>query len=194
MLEKDRESKLLQLLKEGDAASFDEIYLAYYNKVYAFSFSYLRNVEDAEGVVQEAFLILWNKREEAGDIRNLNAWLFTVSFNLVRKIFRSAAITRQKMDDYTNSALFEDNSTLNSVEFNDLMELAEGHIERLPNRQKTILLMRVRDGLSSKEISQKLGINQRTVENHISSARSTLRKVFSDEHLLSLVIFWTLLP
>ena len=179
---------------EGDAASFDEIYLDYYNKVYAFSFSYLRSVEDAEGVVQEVFLTLWNKRIDAGDIRNLNAWLFTVCFNLVRKIFRSAAITRQKMDNYAYSALFEDTSTLNSVEFNDLMEVAEGHIEQLPQRQRTILLMSVKDGLSSKEISLQLGINQRTVENHISSARSALRKVFSEEHLLSLVIFWMLLP
>lgn len=159
MREKDRETKLLQLLKEGDAASFDEIYLAYYNKIYAFSYSYLRHVEDAEGVVQEVFLTLWNKRKEAGEIRNLNAWLFTVSFNLVRKIFRSVALTRQKMSDYTYSTLFEDNSTLNSVEFNDLMEVAEKHIEQLPKRQKTILLMRLKDGQSSKEISLELGIN-----------------------------------
>jgi RNA polymerase sigma-70 factor (family 1) len=194
MLEKEREKLLLQKLKEGDAASFDELYQSYHQKVYSFSYSYLRNTEDAEGVLQELFLTLWNKREEAGEIRNLNAWLFTVSFNLIRKIFRNQAIGRQKMEDYALTAMFEDTSTLSSLEFDDLMEVAESHIDRLPGRQKTILLMRMKDGLNSKEISQELGIKQRTVENHISSARTALRKVFKEENLISLLFLWMLLP
>ncbi len=194
MPEKDREKLLLRQLKEGDAASFDEIFHGYYQKIYSFSYSYLKNREDAEGVAQNVFLTLWNKRDEAGEIRNLNAWLFTVSFNQVRKLFRNSALSRRKMEDYAYTALIEDSSTLTSVEFNDLMEVAEDHINKLPARQRTVFLLRMKDGLSSTEISQELGMNKRTVENHLSTAKSTLRKVFNENHLLSVVIFWMLLP
>lgn len=189
----DSEHKLLELIKTGDAASFDRVFMEYHNKIFSFSYRYLQSREEAEGVVQHVFLTLWNNRETLHEIRNLNAWLFTVTFNQIRKIFRNTAITRQKMDSYAAFAPSEDNSTLSSIEFNDMMENAEDAINQLPKRQRTILLMRIKEGLSSEEISKKLEINKRTVENHLSSARSALRKILRDEQLIPLVIFWILL-
>jgi len=193
MLTREDEHKLLNLIKVGDATSFDQVFKEYHNKIYGFSYSYLQSREDAEGVVQQVFLTLWNKRASLGEIRNLNAWLFTVTFNQIRKIFRSAAMERQLKESYAASAILEDNTTLSSVEFDDLMENAEGVINRLPNRQKTILLMRMKNGLSSDEISRELKINKRTVENHLSSARASLRKILREEHLIPFIVLWILI-
>lgn len=193
MPNKDNENTLIQNLIRGDASSFDGIYKQYYNKVYSFSYRYLQNTQDAEGVVQEVFISLWNNRDKLREVRNLNAWLFTVTFNQIRKIFRNMAIEKRKMKTYAMSSLFDDSSTVSAIEFNDLMEKAEDIIERLPHRQKTVLLLNLKDGLSSNEISRKLKITKRTVENHLSSARAFLKKVFKKEHLIPLIIYWLLL-
>ncbi len=193
MVKVDDDHKLIINLYKGDTFSFDEIYKQYYNKVYSFSHKHLQNQQDAEEVVQEVFIKLWNTRGKLKKIKNLNAWLFTVTFNQIRKIFRNMAIEKNNLNIAAISSLFEDSSVISEVEFNDLMEKAEGIIERLPRRQKTVLLLSVRDGLSSTEISRKLSINKRTVENHLYSGRAFLRRVFKEENLIPIVVLWLLL-
>jgi RNA polymerase sigma-70 factor (ECF subfamily) len=192
MPEKDKEKELVKGLIRGDAASFDGLYNLYCQKVYSFSYRYLQNVQDAEGVVQETFITLWDQREKLGEIKNLNAWLFTVTFNLIRKHFRSMETSRRNLEVIAMTSLFESSPTLSTVEYDDLMEKAEEVIERLPRRQKEVLLLNIREGLNSSEISEKLKIHKRTVENHLSSARAFLRKVFRDEHLIPGLLFWLL--
>jgi len=163
---------------------------AYYNKIYSFSFRYLQNRQDTEGVVQEVFIILWNSREKVKDIKNLNAWLFTVTFNQIRKIFRNIAIEKRIMETVTISSIFDDTSVISEIEFNDLKKKAEHIIERLTPRRKKVLLLSIREGLSSTEISRKLRITKRTVENHLSSSRVFLKNAFKEEHLIPLVVLW----
>jgi len=193
MPNKNIEKIRIQKIIEGDASAFDELYKQYYNQVYSFSFRYLQNKQDAEGVVQEVFIKVWNNHDKLKEIKNLNAWLFTITFNQIKKIFRNLAIEQRNMEKIAISAVFEDNSVISEVEFHDLMAKAEDIIERLPSRQKTAFKLSFKEGLTSIEISKKLGINKRTVENHLSSARAFLKKVFKEKNLIPLVIYWLLL-
>ena len=190
MPEQDIEQRFIQDFIRGDSSAFDEIYKHYYNKVYSFSFRYLKNRQDAESIVQEVFIILWNNREKVKDIKNLNAWLFTVTFNQIRKIFRNRAMDKRKMETVANSLFFNDTSAISEIEFYDLMQKVEHIIERLPPRQKKVLLLSIREGLSSTEISRNLRITKRTVENHLSSSRAFLKRAFKEEHLIPLVVLW----
>lgn len=63
-------------------------------------------------------------------------------------------------------------------------------VEQLPPRQKEILLLNKEGGLTVEEIAQKLNISKRTVENHLFRAKSFLKKIITDEHLISLLFFW----
>ncbi|MCK5137754.1 MAG: RNA polymerase sigma-70 factor [Bacteroidales bacterium] len=187
------EQKLIKNLIKGDSFAFDELYKQYYNQIYSFSFRYLQNKQDAEGVVQEVFIKVWNSQDKLKEINNMNAWLFTITFNQIKMIFRNMAIERRKMETVAISSIFEDHSAISEIEFNDLMEKAEDIIERLPSRQKSVIKLSIKEGLTSIEISKQLGINKRTVENHLSSARAFLKKVFKEENLIPLVIYWLLL-
>jgi RNA polymerase sigma-70 factor (ECF subfamily) len=193
MPEKNTEHKLIRDIIKGDSHAFDELYKQYYNKVYSFSYRYLQSKQDAEEVIQDVFITVWNSRENLKEIKNLNAWLFTITFNQIRKVFRNMAMEKRKLDTYAISSLFDDNSVISEVEFNDLMEKAGDIIERIPSRQKTVLLMSIKDGLSSTEISGKLNLSKRTVENHLSNARAFLKKVFREQHIIPLAILWFLL-
>lgn len=190
MPESSNEHKLIKSLIKGDAYSFDEIFERYNKKVFAFSLHNLKNKQDAEGVVQEVFLNLWNDRVKLKEIQNLDAWIFTISFNIIRKHFRKLARERRYLGKFEETALHHDYSTITAVEYNDLLEKAEKIIEKLPPRQKTIYVLSKREGLSNTEISRKLNITKKTVENHLTRAKDFLKKAFVDERLLTILFFW----
>ena len=59
MIQYPDDKAIINKLKEGDIISFDTIFNKYNKKVYYFTYSYLKNKEEAEDVVQEVFLNLW---------------------------------------------------------------------------------------------------------------------------------------
>lgn len=192
MSDKENDKILQERLGQGDVRAYDTLYKRYYNKVFALSVGYLKSKEDAEGVVQEVFIILWNKREKLAEIKNIDAWLFTVTFNQIRKIFRTRNSERKNTELYYVLANMNDESTYNTIEFNDMLENAKSLIENLSLRQKEVLLLRSQEGLTSTEISKKLGIHKRTVENHLTSARTALMSLLRNENIIPFVLVWIL--
>ena len=182
--------KLIHDLIKGDAHSFDEIFRKYNTKIYAFSLRNLKNKEDAEGVVQEVFVNLWKDRTRLKELENLEAWIFTICFNTIRKHFRKLMREREHLQKFAESHAWEDNSTITEIEYKDLLEKAEKIIEQLPDRQKNIFLLSKREGLSNAEISKRLNITKKTVENHLTKAKSFIKTALVDEGLLSLLFFW----
>lgn len=189
----DVESRLIINLAKGDVLSFDAIFDRYNERVYAFSLRSLKNREDAEGLVQEVFLTLWKERAKLKDLKNLEAWIFKISFNLIRKRFRKLANERKHLDFFQETSESSDNGTITDVEFNDLLERAEKIIDTLPHRQRNVLLLSRKDGMSNHEISKELNITKKTVENHLTNAKSFLTKAMADELLLPIVVTWLML-
>ena len=116
MPETNNEHKLIKNVIKGDAFSFDEIFEKYNEKVYAFSFSNLKNKQDAEEVVQDVFLNLWKDRAKLKELKSLDAWIFTISFNIIRKRFRKIARERKFLENFSETTLSNDNSTVIEVE------------------------------------------------------------------------------
>ena len=182
-----RMSDLVRSLRKGDVSAFDQIYNKYNRKIYAVSLRYLRSREDAEEVVQEVFLNLWRKRDELKDQHNFNAYLFTITHNIIRNKFRKLSREKKYTEDYLRSLSLDDDSTNTEIEYANLLDLAERTINDLPDRQKTVYHLSIRDGLSSREISDRLGISKRTVESHLQKARAFLKKALSDNRLISIL-------
>jgi RNA polymerase sigma-70 factor (ECF subfamily) len=188
--ETNKEHNLIKKFIKGDAYSFDEIYELYNKRVYAFSFHNLKNKEDAEGVVQEVFLNLWKDRAKLQELKNLDAWIFTISFNVINKHFRKLARERKHLEKFEETTLTYDSSTITEVEYHDLLEKAEKIVEELPPRQKTIYILSNKEGLSNTEISTKLHITKKTVENYLTSAKAFIKEKLVYERLLTLLFFW----
>lgn len=176
----DHENVLIRKLIGGDACAFEEIYREYNRKIYVFSFRYLKNREDAEGVVQEVFLELWKNCRKLRQDSDINAWLFTVTFNNIRKRFRSLSREKKYMMDYESGAIPPENE-ISEIEFNDLLDQANHILERLPPQQKKIFLLRKDKGQTSSEIADQLNLSKKTVENHLNRARMFLRKALEEE-------------
>jgi RNA polymerase sigma-70 factor (family 1) len=189
MLSPNDDQKLLKNLIKGDVIAFEDIYKKYNKKVYIFSLRYLKNKEDAEGIVQEVFSKLWENCKKMHKTSNLNAWIFTVSFNAVRKRFRKLSAEKRHIERYSASIDLS-KEEISQIEYLDLLNKATHLIEKLPPRQKEVFLLQKEKGLSSSEIAEELKISKKTVENHLNRARAFLKKAMYEEGLLSLLFYW----
>ena len=188
--EKNTDYKLVKSLKKGDLFSFDQLFLKYSKKLYYFAKGYLGSKEDAEGLVQEVFLMVWNKRKELKEHLSFNAFLYTVTYNAIRKYFRKKAREKKYLDKFLEDYEGQYNKTVTDIEYNNLLELAKIEIEKLPEKRKVIFELSRNEGLSNVEISKHLDISKKTVENQITSALKFLREQFEKETLLTLLLYW----
>lgn len=184
------EYKLIKNLIKGDAYSFDEIFRRYNEKIYSFSLSNLKNKEDAEGIVQEVFLILWKNRTKLKEVKSIDAWIFGISFNVIRKRFRQLARERKHLREFTEITPSGDILLDKVVDYNDLLAKTDKIVDNLPLRQKTVWRMSKKEGFSNTEISMKLNITKKTVENHLTKSKAFLMKSFIKEGILSILFFW----
>jgi len=188
--EKNADYELVKSLKRGDLFAFDKLFSKYSKKLYYFAKGYLGSKEDAEGLVQEVFLMVWNKRKELKEHLSFNAFLYTVTYNAIRKYFRKKAREKKYLDRFLVDYDGKYNKTVADIEYNNLLELANEAIEKLPEKRKLIFQLSRHKGLSNMEIAKRLDISKKTVENQIHSALKFLREQFGKETLLTILFYW----
>jgi RNA polymerase sigma-70 factor (ECF subfamily) len=181
---------IIKNLKEGDVLSFDNIFKKYNKKVYYFAISYLKNKEEAEDVVQEVFMNLWKCREQINEYYVFSKYLFKITYNATCKKFRKQASDKKQLEEVLKNIILEDNSTNLEIEYNNLLEIANLIIEKLPSRQKEIFLLSTQEQLTNEQIAQQLNISKKTVDNYLTITKTFLKKSLSDGRILSILFFW----
>lgn len=169
------EKDLILSLKSGDENAFTTLYKIYWSKVYNFSCLYLTSAVEAEEVVQEVFIKLWEARIFLKEEENLKNFLFIITRNLIfnqfRKSFNENAYKMTILKSATEEYHMEDEMIAA-----DLKEHIQKLISELTPRQKEIFQMSREEHLSYKEIAVRLSISEKTVERHINDALKFLRK------------------
>jgi len=194
-LEKDNITHdLLLRLKNGDMLAFDRVYELYSHKLFLFVFRILKNDDEAEDIVQEVFVKIWESRDKLTDYKLLNSYIFTIAYNnsidLIRKrINNSKYLERLKK----SSVIHETPSIIGEVEFNELSSRVEKLIANLPVRQKEVYLLHREKGLTYPEIAEQLGITKNTVENHMAKALIYLRQNIDKSFLVNMLFVYIFL-
>lgn len=184
---------IINKLKEGDVLSFDHIFKKYNKKVYYFAISYLKSKEESEDVVQEVFMNLWKCRNQINEHYVFSRYLFKITYYATCKKFRKYSSDKRQMEEVLKNVILEDNSTDQAIEYNNLLETTNLLIEKLPSRQKEILLLNLNEQLTSEQISQKLDISKKTVENYLAMAKTSIRKSLCEGHIMPILFFWLLI-
>lgn len=169
-------SELLTLLKEGDILAFDALYEKYCKRIFAFIIRYVKFEADAEEIVQEVFLKIWENRSKIDVYSSFESYIFTISYNstislLRKRVSEKKYIERLKTLQVTDSA-FE---LTDEVYYNELNSRIQSLLTELTPRQKEIFMLSRKDGLTHEEIAKKLGISSNTVKNHIVTTLNFLK-------------------
>ncbi|TCC97172.1 RNA polymerase sigma-70 factor [Pedobacter hiemivivus] len=181
LLKTESEEILLQMIKKGDYLAFEELYSRHFQTVYAMAYNILRDPQQSKDIVQDIFVWFWEHREQ-WNLTSCRGYLLTaVKFktanyfreNKVKEVF-FAGLSKQQMAS-------EDNSVL--MEVRQLNDLILSLTTELPERCQEIFRLSRFNQLSNREIAVKLGITEKTVEAHITSALKKLKEKLGKGHI-----------
>ncbi len=184
------DSYLIKKIRDDDVRSFDILFARYSKKIYGFAFRYLKSDVDSEGVVQDVFMYIWNNREKLRADTSIKSYLFTISVNIIKKIFRRESYHAKFVSDA--GGLQAEYSMEEQLEYASLLEEVDKLIDDLPERRRNIFIKSRKMGMSSKEIAEELGITPGAVDNQISEALKFLRKRI-DAGMLGVMLFFVFL-
>jgi len=157
-------------------AAFDAIYNQYCHKLHRFVLIYLKQEEDAEEIVQEVFIKIWESRTIINVYASFESFLFTIAYNATMSLLRKR-MSETKSREYLKSLqqIEPDNEVINEIQFNELNRKVRDLLNQLTPRQKEIYLLSREEGLSHEEIAQKLKISTSTVNNHLVTVLKFLK-------------------
>ncbi len=158
---------LITNLSKGKRTAFNQIYQLYSNRIYRFSRKLHLNHEEAEEVLQDVFLTIWERRLLIDPGKDFKAYIFKIAKSIIIKNFKKKALFFAYENYVKGVEHLQDYSTENLIHYRDILEILEKEIGNLPPARKEIFNLSRVEGLSNQEIAEKLGITRRTVENQI---------------------------
>ncbi|GGI28665.1 RNA polymerase sigma factor [Pedobacter mendelii] len=170
--------ELWERIKGSDHRAFDLLFERYWSTIYSTAFTHLKDQEICKEISHDIFLNIWKNRQVL-EIRSMKSYLTTSARYRVYTALKKRKVNSLK---YTDNERIEDyaGSTINLGEEKMLYRELEAGIESvlhtLPKRCKEIFCLSRFDNLSNQEISEKLGISKRSVENQITHAIKKLRE------------------
>lgn len=178
--------ELVKLLKKGDMKAFDIIYKKYSRRLYGFVYRYVKQETDTEEIVQEVFIKIWKSRDTINIYSSFESFLFTIAHNATVNLLKKRA-TEQKYVEHVKSLQHIDTTyeLMDEIHYQELKHKFQGLLKELSPRQKEIFQLSREEGLSHKEIAEKLGISTNTVKNHLVTALSFLKGKLDNGLLIS---------
>ena len=161
---------------QAEEAALAVLVEQYSGTLYRVAFSVLRNPSDAEDAVQEAFLRVLRHRHSLGEVRDHRVWLIRIVWNVVLDRKRRAK-TRPETDDVTELARVLPSNGLSAEQ---IAAAAQHHaqvlacVDKLPVKERQVLLLSAFEELSSVEIAGVLGITESSVRSRLFRARNLM--------------------
>lgn len=177
---------LIEKFKKGSLESYEQLLQRYESKVYNLALKFTRSPEDAEEVLQDVFVTLYQKIKGFEGKSAFSSWLYRIvvnaSFMKLRKRKQHPAISIEDLTPLMRAqyldwpdhqpAIRSDNITIN----NELKQIVEGAITRLPEEYRAVFVLRDVDGLSNQEVSEILNISLPAIKSRLHRARIMLRR------------------
>ncbi len=170
------DAELIRRLRSDDRSAFDALFRQYARRVYGFALGYVKSPEEAEELVQDVFLNVWEHRHTLQPDGSLRGYLFTATYHAVLNFFRRHT-REQRYLEYLRQHFEEAQSHLDEyLDGQELERLTDAALARLPPKRREVFLLSRREGLTYAQIAQRQGISPKTVEAQVSEALRFLRK------------------
>ncbi|MCB0795903.1 MAG: RNA polymerase sigma-70 factor [Flavobacteriales bacterium] len=176
----------LHRLASGDLSAMESLFKEHFAPLSIFAFQYLKDRDQAEDLVQELFIRIWEGRSELQVKTSIKAYLYASVRNRCLNALKAAkrvvpldAVGQEPMEEEEGD---EDLLTLRAAR-------VRAAIEGLPEERRKVFRMSRYEGLKYQEIADRLGISAKTVENQMGKALKTLRVELAD---LMPLIAWLL--
>ena len=171
----------LKALQEGDHQAFEDIFIAYFDKIKRFISGYIKSEIDAEELAEDIFVNLWINHQSIDPTKSFDAYLHTIARNAALNFIKYKLVRGSSYDiapdtasNYTSEEEFIAKETLL------LIEMA---VEKMPEQRRQVYCLSRNEGLKNEEIATRLNTTKRNVESQLSLALKDIRKVITSVFL-----------
>ena len=167
---------VLQKMVSGDEEAFKYFFDTHYDDLCNFVNSYLRDTILSEDIVQNIFVHLWENKNKLPPDCSVKSYLYTASKNKSLNFLRNKKNQNRILESLKGSDELAEFTSDQYLEFDELHAVLQKGIEKLPDRCREIYKLSRNEGLSNKEIAEKLSISVKTVENQVTIAIRKLKE------------------
>ncbi len=180
--------KTIAKFKNGDILAFRKIYDGFSEPLYRFAYSYLKDSFEAEEIVQDVFLKVWEKRDEIDEQKSFKSYLYRITINKIFNELKHRVVKQKYEQHLLNFDQLTHETPESSIQFQELNKKLELLLTKLPEQQRAIFIMSRWKGLSNAEIAEKLNLSIRTVENQIYRAAKFVKLHLNDDYPIAILI------
>jgi len=189
----DIDNGLIAQVRNGDKVAFRLLFEKYGTRLYQFSLKYLRDKEDAEDILSEVFMKIWENRSSLKTNTSFQSYLFTIAYNNIRQRFLKKSREEKYIQIFAEENLVDSSKGEDQVDYILVVQKINLVINSLPSRRKEIFNLSYKEELKNHEIADKLGLSEQFVKNQLSVARKyIISKIKEDNHIASLLLFYLL--
>lgn len=171
------ESRLIELIREGDPLSFEILFQKYYVRFYNFVLNLTKNPQTAEDIVQNVFMKIWINRKNLRPDQSIHNYIYALAKHEVLNHLRDRKVYTQVERLVMADQPYEE-VTDQTMDLKELDDRIRKFIAAMPEQRRKVFLLSRYRGMGNKAIAELMGLSVRTVDRHINLALTSLRKEF----------------
>ena len=168
------EQERIRRFREGDSEAFREIVSEHREAIYAVARRMLRSHEDADEAAQQAFVRAWKSRERFRGDAALRTWLTRIVLNVAKSMLGTRRVSSALEDE--PEPVDPRPPASSDLELDELRGHVRDAVERLPERQRAVVMLKVFSEMTHREVASALEISEGAAKAHLHQAIANLRK------------------
>jgi RNA polymerase sigma-70 factor (ECF subfamily) len=175
-------------LKEGDVTAFEMFFKSYYQPLCNYAYTFIQDKDEAEEIVQSAFLSVWEKRASIDIKTSLKSYLYTMVRNTSLNVIKHEKIKQKYVGEALAVEERSHDGVAQAVISSELETKIFEAMDVLPEQCRLVFKLSRFEELKYAEIAEQLNISVKTVENHMGKALRIMRDQLK-EYLPLLIAF-----
>jgi RNA polymerase sigma-70 factor (ECF subfamily) len=185
------EELIWKQIQKKDDKTFESYYKMHYKSFFVMACRYLKNTEQAEEIVNDVFMKIWEDGSKISIDSSLKSYIYRAIINRsLNEIQKNKKDFNLAVDLFHNQ---DESYELKEIEENELSIKLFNTIDQLPEQCKKIFQLSRFEELKQKEIADRMGISIKTVKNHITHALKTLSKSLDGFVVAAIIIIQNIL-
>lgn len=187
----ENERLLVKAAAQGNRDAFGELYRHYAPNFRIILTQMTRDADEAEELVQSAFLKIWEKREQLLLVESFSNYVLRVAKNHLYDLFRKKQIHLRAVEELGMRKYNGEGDVQEAYLYKQYFHTAQEAIENLPARRREVFFLKAEQGLGFTEIASKLGISHVMVKKHYYAAyHSILEHIRKNGEWIILIFYF----
>lgn len=189
------DAALVEKFRAGDRRAFDRLVQRWQEPVYRIAWRYTGSADEAMDVAQNTFVKAWTRIDSLDEPERFGAWIYRIArhqcLDHLKTSHKQRFVAISSLGPQAEESTFQENipdesagsSPQHSVEQLQTSDILNQALDRIPEEQKMIIILKEYEGLKFREIAEILDLPENTVKSRLYYGLNALRKLFSQNGL-----------